>query len=126
VSTRIEVRWDSRVDGGQIEASADEVWYAVVPPAPAIRARFGVGESSGSASRWGSMLWGTARWGDATLEEFAALPGAAPVDSGRRRHTWHLAAAGRYARVRLESTEPAAKLILRSVEIAVRPSNKDR
>lgn len=57
---------------------------------------------------------------------FTALAGEAAEDDGTGKHTWHLQADARYFRLRLESTDPAARLTIRSVEIAVRPSGKDR
>lgn len=63
-----------------------------------------------------------------------SLAGAAPETSNPESpvpetsgyYTWLLQSSTRYVRVRLQSAAPAARLILRSIEIAVRPSGKDR
>jgi hypothetical protein len=125
VACRVTLNWDD-----DITAFVDAVWLGlesrVRRGGPKIRGHYSVGESVSSASRWGQFVWGQGRWGDATLEEFVALEGEAPVDDGRKRHSWFVQAAARFVRVRLESTDPAARLNLRSLEIAVRQSAKDR
>jgi hypothetical protein len=125
VSCRVVLNWD-----GDVRAYVDAVWVGLAAyvgrGTPQIAGFYSVGEAVSNASRWGQFKWGTGRWGDASLEEFTALSGTAPTDDGRARHSWFLAAAARYLRVRLESTDPAARLILRSLEVAIRPSAKDR
>lgn len=93
---------------------------------PKISGFYSKGEMVASGSLWGAFTWGAASWSDASLAESVAFAGMAPEDSGRNKWTWHLAAAARFVRVRLQSTDPAAKLVLRSMEIAIRPSAKDR
>jgi hypothetical protein len=125
VACRVTLNWDD-----DITAFVDAVWLGlesrVRRGGPKIKGYYSVGESVSTGARWDQFLWDQGRWADATLEEFVALEGEAPVDDGRRRHSWFVQAAARYVRVRLESTDPAARLNLRSLEIAVRPSAKDR
>lgn len=116
------------VGAGSLEAWVDAVWIARMggDAGPEIRGFYSVGERSAVGDRWGAFAWGRGHWSDGGLEEFVALEGGAPQDSGRDRHEWLFAAAARYVRLRLESTEAAAKLVLRSAEVAVRTSAKDR
>lgn len=131
VSCRVTLIFnDGTIDRG-VSAWVDAAWLALSSDvgggdAPTIRAFYSVGEPVGGGSRWGSFRWGVGRWSDASLEEFVRLAGPAPADAGRDRHAWLFAAATRYVRVRLESTDPCAKLVLRSMEVAIRPSAKDR
>ncbi len=93
---------------------------------PVIRGYYSVGEPVPGGALWDVALWDVALWGDESLDTFVLLDGTAPEDSGRNRHTWFFAAGARFLRVRLSSTDPAATLVLRSVELAVRTSAKDR
>lgn len=93
---------------------------------PVIVGRYSKAARQDGVTEWGLFDWGEADWFDPDLAEFVSLSGGAPEDSGRDRFTWFLAAATRYVRVRLESTDPSARLVLRSAEVAIRLSAKDR
>lgn len=93
---------------------------------PLIRAYYSVGAPEATGSQWGAFLWGTGLWSDASLAEFVQLEGAAPEDAGRSPYVWHFVARTRFIRWRLESTDPAAILILRSTEVQVRQAGNDR
>jgi hypothetical protein len=130
VSCRVAVVFASSI-AGELEAWADAVWVGSPSPlltgAPVIRGFYSVGLASGVGSLWGSFAWGRGRWADASLEEFVPMSQPAPVNSGRdRRGFGGFAASGRHVRLRLQSTDPAATLVLRSMEVAIRPSAKDR
>ncbi len=93
---------------------------------PMITGYFSLGAEVDGLTKWNAFNWNAAVWADASLGEYAQLEGEAPEDTGRSPHTWHLAARARFFRVRLESSDPAARLILRSTEVQVRPSGKDK
>lgn len=66
-------------------------------------------------TEWGVGEWGEDDWSDATLAEFFPLSGRAGESTGRDVHNWWFAAAGRYVRARLVSSDPAARMVLRSL-----------
>lgn len=131
-AVRFELRWTAAT--APLTAAFDAAWIGREVDLmtrgggdnPTILGYYASGEPVRSATRWGEFAWNTAPWGDATRDEFVQMQGVAFEDEGRSRHTWNLAAAARHIRVRLESTDPAARLILRSLDVAVRPSAKDR
>lgn len=93
---------------------------------PVIRAYYSIGAEETPGTQWGSFNWGTGTWSDAALAEFVQLADVAPEDAGRAPFTWHFTKNARFIRWRLESTDPAAKLVLRSTEVYVRPAGNDR
>lgn len=108
---RLRVRYEL------IDAASDD---------PVIRAHYSVGAVESTGTEWGTFTWGADAWSDASLAEFVQLDGAAPEDAGRNPYVWHFVARTRFVRWRLESTDPAATLILRSAEIQVRQAGNDR
>lgn len=91
---------------------------------PTLLAYYSVGTLEGDVSLWGTFLWGTDPWSDIAGAEFVQLPNQAPADDGRRPFAWRLQARTRIVRYRLISTDPAARLVIRSLESVVRPSPK--
>ncbi len=94
---------------------------------PMIQAYYSTGVSTGAAGTlWGTGVWGAATWGDSSQDTFVLLPGQAAKDDGRNPYTWTVDKRARYVRFRFQSAQPAASMTLRSVEIALRQSAKDR
>ena len=92
---------------------------------PVISGSYSMGEEVGAPPKWGAVTWGAFNWGSAADAEFTPMANTAPEDEGRDPFTWHLQARARFFRVRLQSTDPAATLVLRSVETYLRESPKD-
>jgi hypothetical protein len=91
---------------------------------PTIQAYFSKGTLQQGVSLWGSLTWGTGLWTDETGAEFRQMQGSAPEDDGRRPFAWGLQAQTRHIRYRLISSDPAASLVLRSLESLIRPSER--
>lgn len=108
---RLRVRYEL------VDAAADN---------PVLRASYSVGSVVNPGAQWAAFNWGAGLWSDSSLAEFSQLAGVAPEDSGRNPYTWHFVASTRFVRWRLASTDPAARLILRSAELHVRQAGNDR
>lgn len=108
---RVKVRYEL------VDAAADN---------PLIRGYYSVGSPIAGQTIWGAFNWGSATWSDPTLGEYSLMPGVAAEDTGRDTFTWFLQARTRYLRVRLESTDPSASLNLRTLQLYIRSSGKDR
>lgn len=95
---------------------------------PLLRASYSVGAevTAATTTKWAAFNWGTGVWAGSAAGEFVQIAGVAPEDSGRNPYTWHLRARTRFVRWRLESTDPAARLVLRSAEVQVRQAGNDR
>lgn len=100
-----------------VDAATDDpklsLWYSV-----------GVKQDAGSVALWGSALWGTDTWGQTDAIEDVQAAGQAPEDDGRHPFTWKINERTRRIRLRLRSSDPSAKLVLRNVEIKSRRSAK--
>ncbi len=93
---------------------------------PHIAAEIGLGARSPSSPQWDEVEWDEFNWADPEETEFEALgPGAAPPNAGalsrraQNAFTFYLHTRARYARFRLVSSDPVAKLTLRTLEIFV-------
>lgn len=91
---------------------------------PKIRAAVGTGERQVAQAEWGLFDWGQASWGSSDSEEYVGLTGEAPTDKGLNPYTWSVDQRSRFIRFRLQSSAPTASLVLRSLELSVRQSNK--
>lgn len=90
---------------------------------PTIQAYVSIGAIEGDVSLWGAMLWGET-WSSSEDAEFTLLEGNAPADDGRNPFVWRPQRRARYVRLRFRSSDAAAKLVLRSLELFIRPSAK--
>lgn len=80
-----------------------------------------------SGTLWGQFKWGQAVWTSAALAGFAQLTNPstdAPEDGGSSPFVWVVNRDVRYFRLRLASTSPASRFVLRSVELFVRDSGR--
>jgi hypothetical protein len=102
---------------------------------PTISLEVGVGARNPAAPRWGQVLWSQFTWAGADEAEFDLIEepsGPAPVntlaDQGLAQNawTWRIAKRARWVRFRLQLSEPAAKLVIRVLEIGVAPSGGAR
>lgn len=95
---------------------------------PELLARYSIGAPQPGIPYWGLVDWGAFDWTDPALGEYVTLAPSAPESTGRDPFVWRLprAAQARFIRGRLECSDPAASLVIRSVEWGVRPSAKDR
>jgi hypothetical protein len=75
-------------------------------------------------SLWDTALWDTAIWEEEQAGEWVSMAGTAPEDSGREPFAWPVNRRVRYIRFRLRCMKPATRLILRGIELLVRPTNK--
>jgi hypothetical protein len=84
--------------------------------------------SDGEVDLTGIFLWGQ-NWGSDWAEpdegEWKTLEGSAPEDEGREPFVWHVNKRVRYIRFRFRSSSPTTKLVLRTLEMFVRPTGKD-
>lgn len=94
---------------------------------PTISGAYSIGE----ADLTGVSLWEVGEWEDATWQaedagEFTLLAGLAPEDTGRGRYTWKFEKVrkARHIRFRFQMSAPAAKMVLRSIEMRTRPSQR--
>jgi hypothetical protein len=69
-------------------------------------------------------LWGTGVWGGSDTATEAQLAGVAPEDDGRRPYNWSVNKRGRFIRFRFRSSAPAAKLVIRNLELFTRVSGR--
>lgn len=97
-----------------------------------LTARYSIGAAQEGIPYWGEVDWGEFDWSDPALEEYVLLNEQAGESTGRDPMRWRLgesatgrAGRGRIIRARLESTEPASRLVIRSLEWGVRQSAKD-
>lgn len=109
--TRFRVRYELK------DAAGDD---------PEIIARYSVGSVQPGVPSWGVSEWGGFDWTDDVLAEFVTFAERAPESTGRDPFVWLLAVGARYIRPRLESADPAAKLVIRSVEWTIRQNARDR
>jgi hypothetical protein len=78
------------------------------------------------ATPWDSALWDGFLWGGDLGEvlAFDDLVGVAPESDGNRPYRWRVNKRLRYLRTRFRSVDPCERLVLRAVELAVRPSGR--
>jgi hypothetical protein len=94
---------------------------------PTIQTYYSIGSfAATSGSYWGAAFWGSGTWSGAIETEFSQLPGTAPEDDGRNPFTWLVQKRSRYIRYRIQSSQPAARMTLRSLEMWNRQSVKDK
>lgn len=75
---------------------------------------------------WDDAVFDTDLWVDDLAGDWVQLEGAAPEDeTGRFPFPWPVNKRSRFVRFRLRSSRPAARLIIRTVELFARPSAKD-
>lgn len=108
---RMQVRYEFE------DAAADD---------PLILGYVSKGTTVTALTTWGSFTWGSSLWSDSELAEWQLLVGQAPEMQGRDPYTWPMAVRTRYVRGRLESSDPAANMVLRSIAFFIRSSRKDR
>lgn len=76
------------------------------------------------SSLWGEMVWGVDTWGGSTEQEWTQLAGQAPPDDGREPYYWSIGKKVRFFRGRLRNQSATKRLVLRSLELRIRPTNK--
>jgi hypothetical protein len=75
-------------------------------------------------SLWDTALWDSGVWAGDDAGEWKQLEGQAPEDVGDDPYPWNVNKRVRFLRLRFRSTQPASRLVLRSVEVKVRPTGK--
>jgi hypothetical protein len=100
--------------------------YDAAAADPVLIARYSIGAAQEGVPYWGEVDWGGFDWSDPRLADFVTLADGAPESVGRDPFVWRFAARGRFIRGRLESSLPAARLVLRSLEWGLRSNAKDR
>lgn len=108
---RLRVRYEL------VDAAADD---------PTLSAAYSIGNAQPGIPYWGLVDWGAFEWTDPRLADVVLLADEAPESDGRDPFVWRFAARGRFIRVRLESSAPAAEAVVRSLEWGLIPSGKDR
>lgn len=94
---------------------------------PTIGAAYSLGRRVEGATEWGLFDWGEADWTDPDVAEWVGLDGDAPDDiDATEPYVWWVNKRERFFRVRLQSSGAAGKLALRSIELYIRGSGKDR
>lgn len=92
-----------------------------------IRLAEGDGRRVEGVTEWGLFDWGGADWFDPSEGEWRSVAGAAPpAATGRVPYAWRVNRHRRFMRLRLRSSGSPMRLVLRSLELFIRPSAKDR
>jgi hypothetical protein len=91
---------------------------------PTLNAWYSLGAATSTGAVWGTSLWGTGVWGGADTATEAQLAGVAPEDDGRHPYNWSVNKRGRFIRFRFRSSAPAAKLVIRNLELFSRVSGR--
>lgn len=73
---------------------------------------------------WGDMEWGGDVWADVDDPGLTPLAGVGPESDGDTPYPWRVNKRTRYMRVRLRSSGPCTRFIVRAVELVVRPSGR--
>lgn len=78
---------------------------------------------------WGAVTWGAFKWGASTVEQFADVPGSAPEGDGTVPYVWPIlptqtGVRPRFARFRIRSVGPSARLTIRALEIFTRSGGR--
>lgn len=100
-----------------IDADADD---------PTIRLDYSVPGVPVGAPLWGTVNWGAFNWTAGNEANFTYVVGDAPETAAREPYVWPLNRRVRQIRLRLRSSGPSAKLVLRHLEIYVAPSQQIR
>lgn len=103
------IREMEAASGTDPRISAD-VATGVIPPQP----------------KWDEVDWGEFNWAEEDPADWRALPFGAGPDSGINGYTWPMKRRSRYLRLRLRSSDPVAKLIMRSIEMRYAELGNDR
>lgn len=93
---------------------------------PMIQAYYSTGAIQQSGATWGTSFWGTGTWTDSSAGEFVLLSTSAPEDDSRGVYPWQVEKRTRFIRFRLQSSNPAARMLLRSIQILIRPSVREK
>lgn len=92
---------------------------------PFLLASYATGARQAETVLWGATTWGGATWASGGDDTMTLFDGQAPEDAlGSDPYVWREPVRCRRIRVRLESTQPAAKLVLRGVRKFIRPSGR--
>jgi hypothetical protein len=80
-------------------------------------------------SKWDVAQWDVDTWAEDDAGQWQPLPEVGPEDTGRQPHCFHVAgnvatARVRFARFRFRVSAAASKMVLRAVEMKVRPTGK--
>lgn len=93
---------------------------------PRVTTEVGTGVRRELGAIWDQVLWDEFLWAASDEEtQFELLEGGAPANAGaqsayaQNAWEWYLATRARYARFRLQVSEPVAKLTVRSLEVFV-------
>jgi hypothetical protein len=82
-------------------------------------------EAKAPAVLWGSFTWGDGtRWQDAEGLSFSGLSPDGPENVGDEMHAWKVNKARRFFRIKLRCDDECTRLVLRAVEVTVRPSGR--
>lgn len=86
---------------------------------PRLSLDFSTGRTRGGLTLWGNFQWGHANWNAADAGEWTPVRGEAPESDGTQPYTWHFTKRTRQIRFRIRSSDSAAKLTLRNLELFV-------
>lgn len=99
---------------------------------PTVQAYSSFGQVVTGNPLWGAVTWGSFLWGGSTVEQFSQLtlptPNA-PASTGIDPNVWQViptesGVRARFVRFKFSSSTPCAKMVVRSLEIFVRPGGR--
>jgi hypothetical protein len=93
---------------------------------PKLSAEYSSGARIANAPLWDQVNWDEFQWAGGDNTDYAILSGQAPVSDGRTPFVWHLGKRLRHARFRFTQVGPVAQLVIRELDLAIRPSGKER
>jgi hypothetical protein len=86
----------------------------------------GGSEVAVGTTTWGGFKWGEASWSEMGANTFEQIATGAPPNDGTVPKVWLFKKRARFVRARLRSSDPAASLVISSIEASLRESGRDR
>lgn len=121
------VVWDSATWDSSLWDDFPEGVFTPLESDPTIRLAYSAGKGlAPDADLWDLASWNEAVWSGDEAVEWTDVAGEAPEDDGLEPYTWHLTVRARFIRFRLRMSDPARKMVLRSLQMFSRASNKDK
>lgn len=83
-------------------------------------------EDDPGGANWDEVNWDEFNWDEEGAGGFEAMSGIAPPNDGIVPYVWLFKRRCRYLRLRLRSSDPAANLVIATLEASLRKSGRDR